>query len=155
MPHVRDFLDDLTAHPMTAAMPYFLGTILLTSVSPDAGGRFRQYAVVDGQQRMTSASILVAAALQRLSIMPGHDDELIDNCRDLSVRSVVGHRRKFRTIKEDEPFFEGFILGSEQPQDTDITAPSQRRLWDAKRYVLEFFENRDIESIAADIAHAY
>jgi hypothetical protein len=149
LPHVRDFLDDLTAHPTTAAAPYFLGTILLTSVSPDAGGRFRQYAIVDGQQRMTSASILVAAALQRLSIIPGHDDELIENCRDLFVWSAVGNRRKFRTIKEDEHFFERFILGSEQPLNTDITAPSQRRLWDAKRYILEFLEDCDIESIAA------
>jgi hypothetical protein len=148
-PHVRDFLDDLTAHPTTAATPYFLGTILLTSVSPDAGVRFRQYAVVDGQQRMTSACILVASALQRLSIIPGHDNELINDCRDLFVRSAVGNRRKFHTIKEDEPFFDRFILGSEQPQDTNITAPSQRRLWDAKRYILGFLDDRNIESIAA------
>src|SRR6516164_8464346 len=66
-PHVHDFFEDLAAHPATQESRYFLGTILLTMANGDVDARFRLQAVVDGQQRLTTACILVAAAVTRLS----------------------------------------------------------------------------------------
>ncbi|MGH7389688.1 MAG: DUF262 domain-containing protein [Candidatus Rokuibacteriota bacterium] len=130
-PHLRDFFEDLNAHP--PQFGYFLGTFLLTQANGGADTRFRHQSVVDGQQRLTTACIFVSAARARLSVLGG-DRELAADCENLFISDAVGRRRKFRTIREDDPFFERFIIGPEEATDADIATPSQRRLWNAKNY---------------------
>lgn len=145
-PHVRDFIKDLEDQSRTQSSPYFLGTILLTVVAGNSGDRFRHYAVVDGQQRLTTACILVSAAMARLSkLCPAND--LTADCHDLFIRS--GRRRKFRTIQEDESFFERFVIGLEEAKDEDFTTPSQKRLWNAKIFLREQFDKREADSVTA------
>lgn len=96
-PHVRDFLDDLKAHPTAGPGRYFLGTILLSGVPGDAGDRFHQQAVVDGQQRLTTACIFVACAewtagyVGAVVVQYGreHPDQLNDNTSDHMLKILA------------------------------------------------------------------
>ncbi len=53
--HVQQLFEDLAAAFRTPKAPYFLGTIVLTGKGDD------QFDVTDGQQRLATTSILIAA----------------------------------------------------------------------------------------------
>ena len=63
---MRDFLRDLGEHPRgDLSKRHFLGTVLLAAKPP---GDFRsRFDVVDGQQRLTTATIFAIVALARIS----------------------------------------------------------------------------------------
>lgn len=146
-PHLTDFLGDLKSHPANEGKRYFFGTVLLTDARAAASGdRFHPYAVVDGQQRLTTACIFIAAAIRRLSGSTG-DGELVSNCKDLFIAAAVGNKRKFLTIEEDQGFFERFIIGDEAPVDSDIATPSQRRLWLAKCFFQDELSGTRLEPL--------
>jgi hypothetical protein len=130
-PHLQDFLDDLRNHPRDGNTRYFYGTILLTTRKPDVAHLLKNYAVVDGQQRLTTACIFVAAALEILSgqIETGINDDYYD--RFIKKRNGV---RKLRTIIDDEGMFGQIMLQSGLVRPQHFGTPSQRRLFDAKEY---------------------
>lgn len=138
-PHLRNFIEDLSTHPIGPDRTYFLGTILLSTApefdTPLLGG----FAVVDGQQRLTTVSILATAAIQRLSAENG-DIGLAEEYVDLFIRTRRG-TRKVHTILEDDPFFERFIIGNQIASGSDCDTPSQHRLLSAKRYFSKRLES--------------
>ena len=143
-PHLRNFIEDLRSQSAKSNRKYFFGTILL-AVSKDVKGPFlTAYSIVDGQQRLTTACIFAAVALRRLQ----PDADLAKICADIYYQRFIKHplgTRKFRTINEDDGFFERFIIGDENSGDAHIETPSQRRLLDAKR----FFDEK-LAGITAD-----
>lgn len=145
-PHVRDFLKDLDDKSKTESSQYFLGTILLTVAADNSGDRSPHYDIVDGQQRLTTACIFVSAALAQLSNLCS-SNQLIAECNELFIQA--GTRRKFRTIEEDETFFERFVIGPEEAKEGDFATPSQRRLWNAKTFLRKEFAEREEDNIAA------
>ena len=135
-PHLEAFLDDLRQQAGTLQNSpnkhYFLGTFLLHET--DTGGGQTVVNVVDGQQRMTTAVVFVATALSLHR--KGKIELSSEQAKVLPhsfVRDGVTDAQKFRTISEDEPFFQSAILeisAANCAQDS----PSSRRLQAAKDY---------------------
>src|SRR5258706_1127538 len=97
-PHLNDFINDLRTQPADAEKRYFFGTILLTKASDISSLLLNGYAVVDGQQRLTTTTIFMSVALAKL-----RDDRPqpeLDEFYELFVKTRTG-KRKFRTIVED------------------------------------------------------
>lgn len=137
-PHLRNFIEDIRNHPTAPDKRYFFGTILLTSAPDIQVPLFSTYDIVDGQQRLTTASIFVAAAIPVLQNDPNNCEIAADyQERFVRKRDV----RKFRTITEDDSFFDRFILGNEVGSDDNCETPSQKRLLEAKRYFASFLAN--------------
>ena len=131
-PHLRNFIEDLRSQPDNSNRKYFFGTILLATASQYKGHLLSGYAIVDGQQRLTTSCIFAVAAIRRLR----SDADLIKYADDYSRRFIKDSlgTRKFRTIDEDETFFERFIIGDDVGNDSDCETPSQKRLLAAKYY---------------------
>src|SRR5262245_46408099 len=142
-PHLRDFLHDLRTHPSSGEKPYFFGTVLLKKADGSSKGLLQGYDVVDGQQRLTTSSVFVAAALRKLRHVGGYEQD-VEDFAQLFLRDSGG-RRKFRTIAEDDGFFERFILGDEPAGEADCHTPSQHRL----RLARSFFCT-EIDELAPD-----
>jgi hypothetical protein len=141
-PHLNDFLNDLRTHPAQGEKRYFFGTILLTKASDISSRLLNGYAVVDGQQRLTTTTIFMSLALEKL-----RDDRPrpeLDEFYELFVRTRAG-RRKFRTIVEDDPFFERLILRNGALGSCDT--PSQRRLLSATQYIGKFLDGLSREEV--------
>lgn len=132
-PQLVAFLDDLRQQTATRRnnpeKSYFLGTLLLHDVG---GGRID---VVDGQQRLTTSVVFIAAALRQL------DGEQGAPAGSLNIKALRNHfvydgieeRQKFQTIVEDNPYFRSSVLGLSS-DDASIDSPSSKRLKGAFDY---------------------
>lgn len=141
-PQLQDFINDLVSHPTSASRPYYLGTVLLTRSDAQPYARLTQYDVVDGQQRLTTISIFVRCLLDKLSKDPGQRETVTEFTYGLL--SSMGKVRLFRTVEEDDSFFERFITGDMHASGSDCSSPSQHRLAAAKRFfdvALEQFDD--------------
>ena len=113
----EDFLRDLAEHPQSNPLRrHFLGTVLLAAKPP---GDFRsRFDIVDGQQRLTTATIFAVAAIARIA-----DDESLRSRAEtfrLALLNGNGGERLFHTVLEDEGFLERFVLRGKN--EDDLTA---------------------------------
>lgn len=121
---VATFLDDLrqqvVARKNNPEKTYFLGTLLLHDSGSD------EIHIVDGQQRLTTSVIFIAAAL---SIFKEKDfsNRLIPKLRECFIYNEDEDKQKFQTIKEDNPFFRSYVLKINSAVVTD-ESPSSKRL---------------------------
>jgi hypothetical protein len=134
-PHLRNFIEDLSSQPPEANRKYFFGTILLAASRQFKGHLLSGYAIVDGQQRLTTSCIFAAVALSQLR----SDVDLAKFAEGYFQRFIKDGlgTRKFHTITEDDGFFERFIIGDQTGSDALCDTPSQRRLLNAKRFFEE------------------
>lgn len=128
--HCEDFLRDLTEHPHDdPSKRHFLGTVLLAA---KPGGDFRnRFDIVDGQQRLTTATIFAVVAIAVIA----KQESLRQRADTFRLALVEGNdgERLFHTVLEDEGFLERFIFGDQAPTDGDFSTLSKHRLWDAKQ----------------------
>jgi Protein of unknown function DUF262 len=153
-PHLRNFVEDLCNHPGDGKSKYFFGTMLLTREKKISAPLLEGYAVVDGQQRLTTTCIFVATALEMLA--GRGQSEIIDEYYELFIRKRSG-TRKFRTIDDDDPFFEQMMLRNETTRPQNFDTPSQRRLLDAKVYFtkdLKRFSSEVLQRLLATLAES-
>ncbi|NOR44376.1 MAG: DUF262 domain-containing protein, partial [Candidatus Delongbacteria bacterium] len=121
---------------------YFLGTLLLHNK-----GNYKMH-VVDGQQRLTTSVIFIAAALR------------INNEKNIFRKGLIKDKllkrtfiydedeemQKFHTIKEDNPFFRTQILGMKESEVTE-GSPSSYRLKEAFEYFLKSVQDDEWEDL--------
>ncbi|MCA6064540.1 DUF262 domain-containing protein [Thalassolituus marinus] len=133
---VATFLDDLRqqvfASKTNPDKTYFLGTLLLHDSGAD------EIHIVDGQQRLTTSVIFIAAALAVYKERQVFNSEVIKEkkLREYFIYSEVEDRQKFQTIKEDDPFFRSQVLGIHSADISD-ESPSSRRLKSAFDFFLK------------------
>jgi hypothetical protein len=152
-PHLNDFINDLRSHPAEGEKRYFFGTILLTKASDLSSRLLNGYAVVDGQQRLTTTTIFMSVALAKLR--DARQNPELDEFYELFVKTRA-ERRKFRTIVEDDAFFERLIMGNGIPLGSCDT-PSQRRLLSAKQYIgkrLDELSREEVERLLTTLAES-
>jgi len=137
-PHLESFLEDIRlqvkSQSNSQAKKYYLGTLLLHE--EDVGSGKKQVNIVDGQQRLTTSVIFFAKALAMSET--GIIDIKNENPRILKRTFIYDDDlglQKFRTIEEDEPFFQSEILRI-AAGGCNVDSPSSRRIKDAA----EFFE---------------
>lgn len=129
-----DFLEDIENQSLDR--DYFLGTILFREEAEKESG-FDLIDIVDGQQRITTIIVFMKVLLDLLKerMTP---DEFENHGLDLVEETYVSYkgRSKLRAISPDNDFFQAYVLGNGNGND-NITTPSQRRLYQAKKYFLE------------------
>jgi Protein of unknown function DUF262/Protein of unknown function (DUF1524) len=134
-PHLTAFLTDLrqqaAAQLASPEKDYFLGTLLLHQLP---SGKVH---VVDGQQRMTTSVIFIAAALRHHSKVQVFKSERI---KEKALRSY------FQTIEEDNPFFRSHILGLSSAEVTE-DSPSSVRLMQALDFFCKSVESEEWEGL--------
>jgi len=131
------YLDDLRQQAFATERnkdkSYFLGTLLLHQVDPLNSKNIH---VVDGQQRLTTSVIFIAAAINFLNKNSEFLDDPTIKLNSL-YRSFIFDDdedvHKFNTIQEDNSFFRTAILGTTKGAITE-SSPSSRRLKDAYDY---------------------
>ncbi len=133
---LQEFCDDFETQ--FVGKDYFFGTILFRE--EESQDEFEIIEIVDGQQRITTLMIYMKLILDRLAAL---GDEV-----DLLVATYVryGGRYKLHVLQDDHEFFAAYIL-----QDNDgsefIRTPSQRRLWEAKKYLRDRVETYSPETL--------
>lgn len=135
------YLDDLRQQAFATKRnkdkSYFLGTLLLHQVDPL--NNYKNIHVVDGQQRLTTSVLFIAAALSFLE----KNKELLDE-PSLKLESLYRNFifdkddgvHKFNTIQEDNAFFRSVILKKSNGNISE-GSPSSKRLKEA----YDFFTN--------------
>lgn len=130
--HVQTLFDDLSAAIQTSDQPYFLGTLVLTR---GAGSRLE---VADGQQRLATTSILIAAIRDYLERMGAHELKVAHKYTDEYLLEYDEHTGentpRLQLNYEDNEFFirEILISPSEGPRSLiPPSVPSHLRLFNA------------------------
>tara|TARA_B110001469_G_scaffold99780_1_gene96876 strand:+ start:1337 stop:3172 length:1836 start_codon:yes stop_codon:yes gene_type:complete len=135
-PHLEAFVNDLrqqaVARQTNPDKDYFLGTLLLHATKAD------RVDVVDGQQRLTTSVVFIAAALH------AHRNRAVLSTEIVNPKLLERHFihdadvdvQKFTTIEEDNSFFRAQILGLSQSDATE-ESPSSKRLKAAYNYFNE------------------
>jgi hypothetical protein len=120
---------------------YFLGTVVLTSE-----GDSERRTIIDGQQRLATTSLLLAAIKDEL-VAASHDKVSVVE-RDYLAKQTLksaGSERRLRLNLEDDDYF-ATILETGSPGTADPKVPSHQRLSDAYFYL----RGRLAPMIAAD-----
>jgi hypothetical protein len=135
--HVTDLLNDLKEALSAKNESYFLGTVVL--VKSD-----RRLEIADGQQRLSTASIIFARCRDLLRGLGQDDDANSINHDFLSRydRSTSDHEFLINMNVEDEEFFRSEVIAKDwaagAPDISEFTYPSNRRLYEASKKILEF-----------------
>ncbi len=128
-PQLADLIDDLRYLPEETN--HFFGNIILDKkdeqYQTDRGRRFDVYDVVDGQQRLTTALILLHVATQ-------FDDVVDETVSEDNLIFPVDERPRLMPQDQDGEFFRDSLFGS---ANLECETPSQERL----EYVKEYFES--------------
>lgn len=110
---------------------YFLGTILLHLTNDEVP---KQYDIVDGQQRLTTAVVFIATALQVIEKNAQQIPKNIGSIKRAFIFDSDLELQKFHTINEDDPFLSKEILGLPFPGQSMPNSPSTVRMLEAKEY---------------------
>jgi uncharacterized protein with ParB-like and HNH nuclease domain len=134
---LSDFLEDLKNQ--RDDKNYFFGTILFQEDGKE--DNFDKINIVDGQQRMTTIIIFMNVLLNYLK----DSKEDVDIFEDTYIKSY--NKVKFQIQKEDNEFFQTYIINDNPNGVGSIKTPSQRRLLFAKDYfkknLIPFIGNSD------------
>lgn len=138
--HLIPFFNDILTQPSDKT--YYLGAILLEKNGELDG--LEKYNVVDGQQRMTTTVIFVGELLMALKAAGKDMDIIFRKAR----RAYISDEDipKFRTIIDDDAFFDSYIRNDNQPTGAFSTL-SQERLWNAKQFFRSKLQGKDIASL--------
>jgi len=146
-PHLNAFLSDLreqvNAQKSNSEKTYFLGTLLLHEISKET------LHIVDGQQRLTTSVIFIAAALQRNKEKTIFSEKLKKILRNNYIFDEVEEVQKFQTIMEDNPFFRSHILKIHDSCTTE-ESPSSKRL----KQAMDYFSNEVDDHEWKDLVNA-
>lgn len=136
---LEDLIDDLRYLPEDST--HFFGNVILDEqdeqYKTDKGRRFDKYDVVDGQQRLTTALILLHVATQ-------FDNVVDETISEDSLIYPVEERPRLLPQDQDEEFFRDSLLGS---SNLESKTPSQERL----EFAYDFFES-EFEDFPSDVS---
>ncbi len=137
---LADLIDDLRYLPEETN--HFFGNIILDKkddqYQTDRGRRFDVYDVVDGQQRLTTALILLHVATQ-------FDDVVDETVLEDNLIFPVDERPRLMPQDQDGEFFRDSLFGS---ANLECETPSQERLEYAKEYFESEFEDLPVREIS-------
>jgi hypothetical protein len=140
--HVETLFDDLSAAIQAGDQPYFLGTLVLTQ------GTGERLEVADGQQRLATTSILLAAIRDYLEQMGAHELRVAHKYTDEYLLEYDEHTGentpRLQMNYEDNDFFLNQILrsqadGARVAVTPDV--PSHSRLFNASALARRHVEN--------------
>lgn len=139
--YLNDLRQQVAASEKNPEKSYFLGTLLLHQVDPLNDPK--NIHIVDGQQRLTTSVIFIAAALKVFNDIPQLNNVI--NTKTLQRNFIYDSDedcQKFNTIQEDNPFFRSYILKRTE-SDTSERSPSSTRLKAAYDFFAKHVEEKE------------
>ena len=140
--HLEDFWEDLSREKDESGDEYFMGPIIITSVkSPDT-----RLTIIDGQQRLATASILISVLVGSLIRIGDTDtaNQITDDyLGEKELRSRV-LTPKLILNEEDRQFFTAVVSGErvEEP----AAGESRKRIYYAHKYFTDLVEQKQSSS---------
>lgn len=143
-PQLKELFEDLLYLPNDS--DHFFGNVILDKQSEryrtDRGRQFSVFDVVDGQQRLTSALILLHAAAE-------YDDMVAETLDADNVIFPVKERPRLLPQDQDEEYFRDCLFGISK---IDPATPSQVRLKRAYEYFQTELANLDDRTSVRELA---
>ncbi len=155
--HVEDLLNDieyLLKQERTESRheDHYFGTIVLHEQELVSAGsdEFVKYAIVDGQQRLTTISIIVGAIIEEMESLDVDKDKL-SYAIDPPDRQVYSLEAKYlensgqnrlELHNEDNLIFNRLVRRKGDPSDIDADSVSEENLLDAKKEIKDWLENK-------------
>ncbi|MFF3947135.1 DUF262 domain-containing protein [Streptomyces sp. NPDC001902] len=136
---VRDYWDDIS-RAVGSGEEYFLGTIVLTLEGPD-----ERKTIIDGQQRLVTSSLFIAAIRDQLRGLRDEKADLIGT--DFLARETWdsdGKEARLRLNEEDDPLFHAIVAKNQLP-----VGPIKKNTSDIDKAYLYFRER------IGDLASSY
>jgi uncharacterized protein with ParB-like and HNH nuclease domain len=140
---LEDLLDDLRYLPEDSN--HFFGNIILDKkddqYETDRGRQFDVFDVVDGQQRLTTALILLHVATQ-------FDDVVSETISEDNLIFPIDERPRLMPQDQDGEFFRDSLFGT---SNLELKTPSQGRLEEAYNFFKSEFEELSDDITVRDI----
>lgn len=137
---VNQFLIDLEEYKRSARnSPYYFGHFLFEECKENKG-RNLEYAVVDGQQRLTTIEIFLSALFKRLTEIRELSDDELDLKDDLIIKR---NKPNFRTVKYDDLFFQDYVITQTRSNSSDLDTSSAKRIAEAFDFFSQSLAEKD------------
>lgn len=146
--HLEDFWNDLLY--LDVGKKHYFGTIILRETGKSKGTAlkdFKVFEIIDGQQRLATALILLKEVITQLGKTFEENAGAIDDLKKDYLK--YDNIYKLELLGDDSEFFRDYILEDREYPD-EILTPSQGRLRDAK----SFFRGR-LEKKAEELSQEY
>ena len=132
---VNTFLADLEDYLLSdVSTPYYFGHFLFEKTDDNV------YAIIDGQQRLTTITIFISALFKFLEAEMKEED--YDIYEDLIKRRST---YRFSTVKYDDQLFRDYVIDKSKKDHYGIETTSGRRLVEAYDYFVDKIREIDIE----------
>ena len=148
---LSDLQDYVNSHTST---PYYLGHFLFEEKGEN------EYAIIDGQQRLTTTVIFLSTLYKRLKeirnidkVEDFDDDLYISYCNTIKQRSQY----RFSTVDYDNQMFRDYVIEQTSNNHSDIDTLSKARIVAAFDYFtaqLADIEEKDLLALLNAITHA-
>ena len=148
---LSDIQDYVNSHSST---PYYFGHFLFEEKGEN------EYAIIDGQQRLTTTVIFLSALYKRLKeirsiekVEDFDDDLYIAYCNTIKQRSQY----RFSTVDYDNQMFRDYMIDQTSNNHSDTDTLSKARIADAFDYFtaqLADIEEKDLLALLNAITHA-
>ncbi|MFD2717100.1 DUF262 domain-containing protein [Hymenobacter monticola] len=126
---VNVFLRDLEQYNTSSAKtPYYFGHFLFEEKTKE------DFAVIDGQQRLTTLVIFLSALFTRLKAIRPLTDPEIEAKEDMVKRNST---YRFETVDYDRQLFKDYVIDQEQKDSSGLSTTSAKRIVAA----FDFFTN--------------
>lgn len=142
---VNTFLSDLQDYVKShSSTPYYFGHFLFEERSTS------EYAIIDGQQRLTTTVIFISALYRRLkeiknaeSIRDFDDDLYVAYCNTIKQ----GTSYRFATVEYDNQLFRDYVIDQTIHTRNDIDTVSKKRIANASDYFCNKLSNKTEEEL--------
>lgn len=130
--HVNIFLSDLEQYVSLPPGTYYFGHFLFERTVDKTVDDEESFAIVDGQQRLTTITIFLAVLFAQIrQIRPLKEKE--SHLEEDLVRR--GHVMRFETVEHDRLFFKDFVIAEARRSCENLEYVSQRRIADAANHM--------------------
>lgn len=136
-------LEDFSKSNRNGKSSYYFGHFLFEN-------REKEYYVIDGQQRLTTVVIFVAALFEHLKARSGTNDiNGLDVDEKIAYEDIVQRhdKRHFYTVEYDDLLFADYVINKTKTDVTGLETESSRRIVDAYDYFYKQYSNKTEKDI--------
>ena len=133
--HTNVFLSDLEDHCKSLTKTqYYFGHFLLEENNKN------DFAVIDGQQRLTTIVIFLSALFKRLNEIRQLTEEESECFEDIIKRNST---YRFETVDYDNQLFKDYVINQTKKDNNGLDTESSKRIVNAFNYFSQYLTNKE------------